>query len=172
MVALRRRCGRMVLPDYFAITTAVWIIGAALLADGFEALSSSGAESVEFLGAYIAARAYTYGDQALYRFINVLKPIMIIVFVGAFFDFLFNQWILRDVISNVMHTPPMLPIVREGRIRTISTFDHPIELAAFFCVVGIIFIYSQRNLERMLYAGLCGSGLIFVTISGTCAEFS
>ncbi len=127
--------------------------------NGLQDISSASAEAIEFLGAYTIARAYTFESEALRQFIRVLKPIVLLVVLGAVVDFLFNQWLLRDIIASVIHSPPLRLVFRNDRLRAISTFDHPILLGAFCCIAAILFMYSQRGYQRLLFLSTCVLGI-------------
>src|SRR5204862_4713929 len=83
---LFQRGRRLLLCDLFVLAMAIWIPGAALNVDGIDALSSAGAESVEFLGGYLVARAFFFGPAALRTFLRVLKVLAFISIALAMAD--------------------------------------------------------------------------------------
>src|SRR5260370_21523159 len=58
IVALCQKGRRSQVCDLFAVATGIWMILSASLADGMDSLPSAGAESLEFLGAYLVGRAF------------------------------------------------------------------------------------------------------------------
>src|SRR4051794_3821826 len=70
LVRLFKKNRRSLLSDYSACAVAVCMTGSASYTSGAEAISSAGAESLEFLGGYIVARAFFFGPAAIYAFVR------------------------------------------------------------------------------------------------------
>src|ERR1700722_7368251 len=73
-----QRGGRTLLSDFLALATAGWMIGANIQTSGFDSVSSTLAESLEFVGGYFVARGLFFGRVALDSFVRVLKAFVIL----------------------------------------------------------------------------------------------
>jgi hypothetical protein len=163
-VALRAR-RHFLLSDSFAIATAAWMILATLQTGGLETLSSAGAEAAEFLGSYLVARAFIGGREALDKFIQMLKIIVIIIVILGAVDRLTGYYVAHDLAATAAQVPPLAPSFREDSLRAIASFDHPILFGTFCCLAGAIFLYSERGVKRLLYFGICAIGTILAISS-------
>lgn len=147
--------------DLFAAAMAIWIPVAALNVGGTGALSSAGAESIEFFGGYIVARAYFFGAPALRAFVNVLKPLAIAAVVLAMADSISGRLIVHDTLGAILGVTPIDAQSRMGTVRATSTFDHAILFGTFCAVTAAILLYAEANfLKRIMYVGLCLFGAI------------
>jgi len=153
-----RRGRRLLLADFFAFATAIWIVTAALnIGDG--SLASAGAESLEFFGGYLVARALFHGPTALRTFMRVLKVLAFVSIVLAIADNLSGRLIVHDTLASILHVSPIDAQHRRGMIRATSTFDHAILLGAFCSLVAAMLLYSERSvLKRTVYVGFCFIG--------------
>jgi hypothetical protein len=164
---------RLVLPDFFVWAMAIWIVGAALYTDGTEALSSAAAESIEFLGGYLVARAYFFGPTALHRFLGVLKVLACAAIVLGMADNAAGRLIVHDTFASLLNVPPIEDQYRLGIVRATSTFDHAILFGTFCVVVAAMLLFSETNaLKRILYTGFCLIGIILSLSSSSMMAFA
>lgn len=161
LVVLCQRGRRFLMSDLFALITAAWILIAAVSTAGSSSLSSAGAESLEFIASYVAARAFFSSPAALDNFIRVLKALAIVAIALAIADSISSRWIAHDVAAAIFGTSPLGPVFRENMIRATSTFDHPI-LFGIFCglVAAILLLWETNPLRRIFYVGLCLVGCV------------
>lgn len=162
-VARLVRAGRHTLAsDYLACAVAAWMFAAAYYTSGSSAMSSTGAESLEFLGGYIVARGFFFGPTAIYSFIRPFKLVTAYIVVLALFDNLAGRLIVQEMFSAAFGSHALLsPDFRLYWVRAASTFDHPILLGTYCTVACGIFLFSeQRPLSKMLWAGLCVFGCL------------
>lgn len=164
---------RMQVADLLALATASWIIGAALYTDGTAALSSAGAESLEFIGGYLVARGFFWGPRALRSFLDALKVLAFIAVVFAMADSASGRLIIHDTFAAFTHITPIEDQYRMGMVRATASFDHAILFGTFCSVVGAILLYSETNsLKRFLYVGLCLTGAFLSLSSSSLMAFA
>lgn len=157
------RAGRHILvSDYLACAVAAWMFAAATYTGGPGAISSTGAESLEFLGGYLVARGFFFGPAAIYSFIKPFKLVTAYIVVLALFDNLSGRLIVQEMFSAAFGSSATLsPDYRLYWVRAASTFDHPILLGTYCTVACGIFLFSeQRPLSKMLWAGLSVFGCL------------
>ncbi|MDD1518771.1 MULTISPECIES: hypothetical protein [Bradyrhizobium] len=162
-VARLVRAGRhMLASDYLAFGVATWMFAAAYYTSGPSALSSTGAESLEFLGGYLVARGFFFGPAAIYSFIQPFRIVTAYVVLLALFDNLSGRLIVQEAFSAAFGgQAPLSPDFRLYWVRAASTFDHPILLGTYCTVACGIFLFSeQRPLSKLLWAGLCVFGCL------------
>jgi O-Antigen ligase len=160
-VILLQRFSRPRLPDFLATATASWIVLAGAYASDANAMSSSVAEAIEFVGGYIVARAFFFGPVALRTFFRVLKIAVSIEIMLATADSLSGRLIIHDTFASFLNVASVGAQYRGGIVRAASTLDHAIHLGAFCSVVGIILLYSERQfLRRWLWVGICFYGCV------------
>ena len=171
---LCQRGRRALLCDLFAFATAAWMIVAAVRTGGWGSLASAaGAESLEFLGAYLIARGFSFEPPALDTFIRVIKVLAITSIILAVADAIAGRWIVQDVIAAIFNAASPGPLYRENMVRATSTFDHPILFGVFCSMVAPICLYSELNaLRRILFVGLCFLGCILSLSSAALMSFS
>ncbi len=138
--------GRRLLPcDFLVMAMAIWIPAAAVNVGGTASLSSSGAESIEFLGGYLIARAFFFGAPALRAFIDVLKVLTVAAIIVAMADSASGRLLVHEILGSIMGVAPIDAQARMGLVRATSTFDHAILFGAFCAVVGAILLYAESN---------------------------
>jgi hypothetical protein len=168
-----KRGRRLVLSDVFVCATAAWFVGAALSTGGVAALSSSGAEAVEFLGGYTAGRAFFIRPEALRAFLNVLKPLAFTSVVFGLADTVSGRLFVHDFAASLFHVEPIFPQGRNGMLRAVSTFDHAILFGTFCALVGAMLLYSERNvIKRIIYVAICVAGSIISLSSSALMSFA
>jgi hypothetical protein len=158
---------KVLLSDLFALATAAWIIATSIYVSGLASLgSAAAAEALEFIGAYLIARAFFWEPAAQSTFIRVLGVLTITVVVLAIADSISGRWIVHNALAALVQVTPPGALYRENMIRATSTFDHPILLGAFCSIVIPIFLYSeQKALRRMIYVSFCLVGSILTLSS-------
>ncbi|MBB4395695.1 hypothetical protein [Bradyrhizobium sp. ERR14] len=157
------RTGRHILAsDYLACAVAAWMFAAATYTSGSSAISSTAAESLEFLGGYIVARGFFFGPAAIQSFIQPFKIVTAYIVLLALFDNLSGRLIVQQMFSAAFGSyAPLSPDYRLYWVRAASTFDHPILLGTYCTVACAILLFSeQRPLSRMLWGGLCVFGCL------------
>lgn len=162
-VARLARAGRhSLVSDYLACAVAIWMFAAAYYTSGPSAISSTGAESLEFLGGYIIARGFFFGPAAIYSFIQPFKLVTAYIVLLALFDNLSGRLIVQEVFSAAFGSyAPLSPDFRLYWVRAASTLDHPILLGTYCTVAcGILLFSEQRPLSKLLWAGLCVFGCL------------
>lgn len=152
---------RLMLVDFLALVTGLWMIGAAIYVDGSGSLSSAGAEALEFVGGYFVARAFIYGPPAVAAFIKVMKICLLIAVAVAVLDNLSGRWVISDLLAAIFHIPSMVPQTRANSVRAISTFVHPILFGVFCSMVAAIVLNTEANVaKKALYVSICIFGAI------------
>jgi hypothetical protein len=164
---------RLMLPDLFVCAMAAWYVGAGLYTDGAGALSSAGAEAVEFLGGYAAGRAFFIRPEALRAFLSVLKPLAFTAVVLGMADTITGRMFIHETLASLLHVAPIVSTFRGSGVRAASTFDHAIQFGAFCCLVGAMLLYSERNVvKRIVYVGICFAGTILSWSSSGLMSFA
>jgi hypothetical protein len=170
---LCQRGRRLLLSDLFACAIATWMIGAVLLTGNLGSLASAVAESLEFCGGYLVARAFFFGPVALHSFMRVLKILAFTSIIFAMADTISGRLILHDTIASIVHALPPDAQYRRGMVRAASTFDHAILFGAFCSLVATILLYSELSVLRgILWVGLCLFGCILSLTSAALMSFS
>lgn len=164
---------RPVLCDFFAFAMSAWIIGVTLFAGRYGSLSSAAAMVIEFLGGYVVARAYLFGRPALGVFVQTLKIVIGIMIAIAVLEHLTGRLITNDIVSALSGQQLKTTAeVREGWVRAISTFPHPILYGTFCVVAGVIFLYAERSASsRTFYVALCFFGCALAMSSAPLLSF-
>ena len=152
---------KMLLADFFAFATGIWMVTAAIFVGGSGTISSAGAEGLECIGGYFAARAFIYGPPAVGEFAKALKLTMLLLIIFALAEHMSGRLIIHDTIAGFLHSTPPDPQFREGHVRATATFDHAILFGAFCAFSGIILLYAETNaLKRTIWVGLCIFGCV------------
>ncbi len=172
---LLKRGRHLLTCDFFVLGLAIWILSAAIYTDGTASLSSAGAESVEFFGGYLVARAFFFGAPAIRAFIEVLKILFIAVVIIAMMDAATGRLVVHETLGSIFGVAPIDAQYRMGVVRATATFDHAILLGAFCAFVGAILLFAETNVvKRIMFVGVClfcgilslsSSGLMAFTIS-------
>lgn len=154
-----QRGRRFLLVDWLAILTASWCIGISIYSYGSEYLATAGAVSLEFLGGYMAGRAYLANARSLDKFMRVLKVLTVAALVLALADNVTRSWVTHDVAGKLFGMPALQPVFRGGMVRATASFDHPILFGVFCSIVAGIFLFWERTTgKRVLWVGICFAG--------------
>jgi hypothetical protein len=145
--------------DFFALTFAIWMLVASAFSGGFRPYV--GAEALEFLGAYLAGRAFFFGPSNFQMFIRALKPMTALLVALAVLDTLLGRNITLDSFG-----VPNFSIVRLGLVRAASVFEGAEHYGTFCVAAAAIFLYSERGVSRLFYGGLSISGCALSLSSG------
>ena len=152
LFTLAKRRPRLLSSDLFAIATAAWMTMAAVDTGGWSSLASAaGAETLEFIGAYLIARGFFFELAAVDTFIAVLKVLTITAVVLAVADTFSARWIVQDIVASVFNTPPHGVLYRGNLVRATSTFDHPILFGVFCSMAASLFLYSDMSVPRRIF---------------------
>ena len=156
-----RRGAKLVVSDFFACATGVWMIAAV------PSETSSYAEVVEFVGAYWVARAFFFGRPAVDTFVRVFKLVAIALISLALLESVSGRALVQQISAQLFPMPFFEAQYREYLIRATSTFDTA-ELYGTFCAVAVaIFLFSETGLfRRSLYATICSVGCLLSVSSG------
>jgi hypothetical protein len=145
--------------DLFALLFATWMLVASALSGGFRPYV--GAEALEFLGAYLAGRAFFFGPSNFQMFIRALKPITALLVALAVVDTLAGRNITLDSFGI-----PNFSVVRLGLVRAASVFEGAEHYGTFCVAATAIFLYSERGVSRLFYVGLSIFGCALSLSSG------
>lgn len=153
--------------DFFICAVAAWMFAAACYTSGMDAISSTAAETLEFLGGYVVARAFFYGPEAIYTFTRVLKSVIACIVLLALADNLSGHLIVQENFAAAFGGfAPLAPDNRWYWVRAAATFDHPILLGAFCATVCCIFLFSERRKSsKLFWAGLSLFGCLLALSS-------
>lgn len=173
LVALTARGRKLLAADLLVVAVGAWMMIAAAMVGGEGTLSSAGAESLEFIGGYFAARAFIRGPVALSDFVKVMKAIMVLMIAMAMAEHATGTLIVHDIVAGIFHTVPPDVQYRNGFVRATATFDHAILFGAFCAFSAIIFLYAEANtLKRALWVGLSGYGCLLTQSSSAVMAFT
>jgi hypothetical protein len=158
---------RMGASDVFVFAASAWMFAAVLQTD--ESWSSTAALVLEFAGGYILARAYFFGRLPLQTFVQVLKPITVVIIALAILEHLTQH----NITAALLGLPSTGHEYRYGLLRASSTFPHPILYGTFCAIAGAIFLYSESSLRgRILYGGLCLFGCVLAMSTAPLMAFT
>jgi hypothetical protein len=172
VVVLCKKGRHFVSCDFLALATAAWMIVASIASVGVSEIPAAGGDALDFLGGYLISRAYCFGRPALDTFIRVLKIFAIIVIILAMADTISGRPIVHNTIvpwDEIWLEGQM----RNGWVRAMSTFNHPILFGAFCALTAAILLYWEKTLlRRSVAAGLCFLGCILSLSSAALMAFS
>ena len=158
---------RAVASDWFACALAVWMVGATTVADGFN--SSVFAEALEFVGAYLVARAYVFGPVCLAIFVRVLEIVVITLVALALLDTLSGRNITLEITAMILPGVGASNAYRLNLVRASSTFDGSTQFGTFCAASAAVLFYSSRTvLKRFIYGG---ASVLGCALSITSAAF-
>jgi len=159
--ALLKMCQnrRLLLSDFFAFATVAWMVGSDFGRNRIESFSSTGAESLEFLGGYIVARGIFFGPIAVRTFVKILTALAIISVLFAVADVNSGSYVVHKAYDALVHAIPPGPTFRGQFIRAAAAFDHAIAFGVFCSLVTAVLLYSDVP-RRLLYVGVCIFGCI------------
>lgn len=165
VVKLLQKGRRIVLCDLIVCALAGWMILAGLYTSGLAALGSAGAESLEFVGGYLVARAFVFGPVTLGTFIRTLKLLAFAAVILGVPEFIWGRMYVHDFFRSLFHLPIIAPQLRMVMgvtfARAMSSFDHSILFGAFCALVATITLYSEPNAIRRLFLfGVFFSGIL------------
>ena len=172
LLVLCKKGRHFVLCDFLALATAAWMIVASIASVGVSEIPTAGGDALDFLGGYLISRAYCFGRPALDTFIRTLKIFAIIVIILAMADTISGRVIVHETIvpwDEAWGQGQM----RNGWVRAMATFDHPILFGAFCALTAAILLYWEKTLlRRSVAAGLCFLGCILSLSSAALLAFS
>jgi hypothetical protein len=172
MLVLCKKGRHFVLCDFLAFATVAWMIVASIASAGESAIATAGGDALDFLGGYLISRAYFFGRPALDTFIRVLKIFAIIVIILAMADTISGRPIVHNTIVPWDETW-LEGQMRNGWVRAMSTFDHPILFGVFCALTAAILLYWEKTLlRRSVSAGLCLLGCVLSLSSAALMAFS
>ena len=172
LLVLCKKGRHFVLCDFLALATAAWMIVASIASVGVSEIPTAGGDALDFLGGYLISRAYFFGRPALDTFIRVLKIFAIIVIILAMADTISGRVIVHETIVPWDQAWGEGQI-RNGWVRAMSTFDHPILFGVFCALTAAILLYWEKTLlRRSVAAGLCFLGCISSLSSAALMAFS
>jgi hypothetical protein len=152
---------KLLTADVLAVALGSWMLIAAIDVGGRATISSAGAEGLEFVAGYFAARAFIYGPVALSDFAGALKVVLLVVILMATAEHATGRLIVHEMFASIFHTIPPDAQFRNGSIRAMATFDHAILFGAFCAFCGMIFLYANPNsFKRALWVGLAAYGCL------------
>lgn len=154
VVQFVQRGGRALSSDVFAFATACWMIAANIQTSGFDSVSSTLAESLEFVGGYFVARGLFFGPAALHSFVRVLKAFVVLCVLLAIADSISGRYIAHEAAATIVHTWTLPVDSRGSFIRAAATFDHAILFGVFCSLAAAVLLYSGIP-RRRFYVGLC-----------------
>ena len=161
LIAMTGAGRKLLAADLLVFAMGAWTMIAAAIVGGEGTLSSAGAESLEFIGGYLAARAFIRGPIAVREFVKVMKAIMVLMIVMAMAEHATGTLIIHDIVARIFHTVPLGAQYRNGFVRATATFDHAILFGAFCAFSAIIFLFAEVNtLKRAIWVGLSGYGCL------------
>jgi hypothetical protein len=159
LTILMRKNRHPVISDWFGFMLAGWMVGATTIIEGFN--SSVYAEVLEFLGAYVVARAYVFGPFRVSIFIGILRAIVFTLVALAILETLSGRNITQEAVSTILPGVGPTNAYRMGLVRASSTFDGSTQFGTFCSALAAIFLYSEYKLtDRFMYVGLAALGCV------------
>jgi hypothetical protein len=166
--AVFRKSRRVMASDFFVFATALWEIIAEITTTGSLSLAT-GSDAVGFVGTYMVARAFIFGERSLREFIRAFKFTTVTLIALSLLDTFSGRFFINDAIAVVFQGAPPLIVKGAGdihrqlfgfaTIRAASTFAHPILFGTFCSLAAAIFLYSEQRLAwRGFYVGVCFMG--------------
>jgi hypothetical protein len=162
IILIARR--RLILADYLVLAAALWMTGAAISVSGVSAVwSAPGGESLELFGSYAVGRAFFFTPTTLNAFLRTLKCFALIVIILAVVESLEGRLIVRDTFASMVGAKSATSgaIYRDGFVRAVSTFEHPILFGSFCPIALVLMLYWETSsFGKIAWAGLSLAGCL------------
>ncbi|MEX0279697.1 MAG: O-antigen ligase family protein [Arenibacterium sp.] len=162
---LSGRSGRILWADWLIVAAGFWAALAMFVNHGVgEVIEPVGINTLQFVGAYLLARATIRNSGDFRKFVNVFFVILLVLVPFAAFESLTGRTILLDALPNsvrVVH-PPM----RWGMRRAQVLFSHPILFGVFSAIAFSLFFYVLTGFRRYLGLMLSTGGAFFSLSTG------
>jgi hypothetical protein len=152
--------------DFFAVALAIWMLASSASNGGFRPYV--GAEALEFLGCYLAGRAFIFGPSNLQIFVIALTRIMVVIVALALLDTLSGRHIILDTlgISSADSQYITANDYRFGLVRASSVFEGAEHFGTICVAAASIFFYAKRGIQRIVWVGLSFLGCALSLSSG------
>lgn len=166
---------RVMACDIFVWAGTLWMV---LVKIGWSeqpgVLFATGSDALAFIGSYMVARSFIYGELSLKEFVKALKVVAIALIALSFLDTLSGTFFISGLMSKIL-ADPRLYVFADPKLhrslfgvvvlRAASTFGHPILFGSFCSVAAAIFLSFDRSIARIVcYCGACMIGC-FLSVS-------
>ena len=175
LATLLKNGRRWVASDFFAITTAAWMIVSSVLNGGFRLYVC--AEALDLLGPYLIGRAFFLGSTNLDTFSRVFRIAAIIVIALALLDTISGRYITLETFgaspASTQGIQPTNNVQVDPRyFRATSVFPNFISFGTFCAAAAAIFFYSERTtFRRIFFVCLSFFGCVLSLSSGPLLGF-
>jgi hypothetical protein len=159
LIVLARGRRRFLVCDAAVLLTTLWMMAASASTAGAAGLSSTTAESLQLLFAYVVGRAFYFEQAALDGFIRALLAFTALTVLIAAGEVATGRWLAHEFVGALSGTPPLTAVFRDNLVRATSTLDHPILLGVFCALVNAIALFWARSaMQRIALSLMCLAG--------------
>jgi hypothetical protein len=123
-------------------------------------LFTAASDALAFIGTYMVARAFIYGEPSVNEFVRVLKVVTVVLIALSLLDTLSGTFFISGLLGNVSFDPKLQrSLFGFVVLRATSTFGHPILYGTFCSVAAAILLSYGRSIgSRACYCGACMIG--------------
>jgi hypothetical protein len=165
--------------DVFAWVVA---LGMVVVHIGTSELQPFSADAISFIGAYMAARAFYFGEASVEQFLRAIGVIAVVLIALGVWDVAAGRHVTDDFLRSIFQTDkPLAYVAHLGVYRELfgftilraqSVFGHAILFGAFCSIVGTLFLYLTKDMvHKVFYVGACVVGIILSVSSAAISGF-
>lgn len=160
---------RIMACDVFVWMMALWMVAVKI---GTSELLNSSEDAIAFIGIYMVARSFYFGEAAVEEFVRAIAAISVVLVTLGLLDVIFRQHVTDEFVRGIFNTQnPLAYTAHQGAYREVfgvnllraqSVFGHPILFGTFCSIAGILLLFLIRKTsQKVFYVGACVVGCIF-----------
>jgi hypothetical protein len=153
--------------DVLILPAGFWMVLSVWMTEGPErAIVGGGAIALEFVGGYIATRAFVTERGHALAMAGLLALLTATIGFLALLDSLTGHYLVHDTIGALTgYRPEYIYVIRDGILRAAGTFEHPILLGTG-CLIALLFATTMHGWKRQFVFAGAGTGLVVALSSG------
>jgi hypothetical protein len=168
--------------DVFVWTATLWMLAVKIgWSEQPGILAATGSDALAFVGSYMVARSFIYGEPSLKEFVRALKVVALVLIALSLLDTLTGTFFINGLMGKIFtdSRPFRAPAAGIHRslfgfvvLRAASTFGHPILYGTFCSIAAAIFLSYDRSIgQRVFYCGACLFGCLLSVSSAPILGF-
>jgi hypothetical protein len=168
--------------DIFVWAGTLWMVAVKIgWSEQSGVLFATGSDALAFVGSYMVARSFIYGEPSVKEFVRALKVVAVVLIALSLLDTLSGTFFISGLMGKIF-ADPKLYIFADPKLhrslfgfvvlRATSTFGHPILYGSFCSVAAAIFLSYDRSIgRRVCYCGACMIGCLLSVSSAPILGF-
>ena len=144
--------------DIFVWAATLWMVAVKIgWSEQSGVLFATGSDALAFVGSYMVARSFIYGEPAVNEFVRALRLVAVVLVALSLLDTLSGTFFISGLMAKILGDPKLyvFPDAKLHRslfgfvvLRAASTFGHPILYGTFCSVAAAIFLSYDRSIVR------------------------